>query len=318
MKIAFTSCMNISQRSKQPVWQHIAQCQPDYLVLLGDSIYADVPHPMVNGAATAVKDLDEKQLRGHLHSLYKEQLSEAHFSALIQKVPTFAIWDDHDFLGNGSRGGDIDPPMLSHVRATRAVFKAYQKALAAQDPSAFPATAGDPQLQKPDETAPGYQQVQLSDGVHLHLADGRSHKSAKTLLGPQQRLEIASNVVANPQAIHIIASPIVFDGNLLIEGWSHFDSDAQWLRDLAKHSRLLLISGDIHRNKIRKHALDTGKTLYEFTASGAAIDVPLRLPHWPTHNFGLLDFQGDGLCVELFSDLQQTASQKDCLPYSQL
>lgn len=43
MNIAFTSCMSTRALAVQPVWGQIASKHPDALVLLGDSVYMDVP-----------------------------------------------------------------------------------------------------------------------------------------------------------------------------------------------------------------------------------------------------------------------------------
>ena len=102
MRIAFTSCLSTRALAHQPVWDQIAACQPDALVLLGDSVYIDVP-----GQAP----LGDDAFCRHLHGLYRAQLQVPGFAALTQrlrqpdKLGVHAIWDDHDFLWNdaGSR-----------------------------------------------------------------------------------------------------------------------------------------------------------------------------------------------------------------------
>jgi hypothetical protein len=53
LKIAFASCATAQYFPSQPVWTHITAQSPDVLVLLGDSVYFDVPvdpvHPQTIG-----------------------------------------------------------------------------------------------------------------------------------------------------------------------------------------------------------------------------------------------------------------------------
>ncbi len=317
MKLAFTSCMNISQRPEQPVWEKISQEKPDYLLLLGDSIYADVPWPQVLGQDTSIEELKDNQLVIHLHRLYQQQLAEPRFAALIRQVPTFAIWDDHDFLGNNSRGGNLSPALNAHVRATRAVFNAYCRALTAQDPLRFPALPNAQELWRAGEPAPGYQHRVLSEKIHLHLTDSRSDKTFHHLLGQAQREAMAQNVLAHPDAVHLVATSIVFENTFLKESWGKFRVEQQWLKELARQTRIVLLAGDIHRNQHARHPLGAGRVLHEFIASGAAISPPLRWPGWPTHNFGVIDFQEDALEARLFSNLAPPPPSIR-LPYSQL
>lgn len=41
MNIIFTSCMDAERIPSQPIWDHIADEEPDVLILLGDQIYMD-------------------------------------------------------------------------------------------------------------------------------------------------------------------------------------------------------------------------------------------------------------------------------------
>jgi hypothetical protein len=48
MKIAFTSCFRVEAFPQQPVWQRILDEDPDYLFLLGDTIYMDYGWPLLS------------------------------------------------------------------------------------------------------------------------------------------------------------------------------------------------------------------------------------------------------------------------------
>ena len=56
MRIAFTSCFSTRGTGHQAVWDHIAEKTPDALVLLGDSVYADVPGQVVGQCGSSKPD----------------------------------------------------------------------------------------------------------------------------------------------------------------------------------------------------------------------------------------------------------------------
>ncbi len=95
MKIAFASCFCSQITPSQPVWSWIQAHNPDFLVLLGDSIYLDIHAPMHPMAMT------DDQFAQHLFQRYSAQMQVPEFDALAQHMGAgkiFSIWDDHDFL----------------------------------------------------------------------------------------------------------------------------------------------------------------------------------------------------------------------------
>ena len=107
--IAFTSCMSASHYpGHQAVWNDIAQAAPDCLVLLGDSVYIDVPaKPDSSGHAhPSHSDYNDEDFAVHLRELYAAQLAIPEFSLLLKQLKgqVYAVWDDHDFLWNNAGG----------------------------------------------------------------------------------------------------------------------------------------------------------------------------------------------------------------------
>jgi alkaline phosphatase D len=70
----------------QGSWNILLEEQPDLHLTVGDTHYADTTNPTV-------------QLEHHL--TYRR---EKEFAKVLQQVPTYAIWDDHDFGPNNSDG----------------------------------------------------------------------------------------------------------------------------------------------------------------------------------------------------------------------
>ena len=297
MKLAFTSCICTSVHPAQNVWDQIAAQQPDHLLLLGDSIYIDVPwigftHP---------KTLPPADFQQHLLDRYRELLAQPRFRALVSRTPTDAIWDDHDFLWNESykEGATRKVVYRANVEMTRNLFNAYLATLAAKlAPGSFPAAIDDQRINVPNPPPPGYRHRQLAPGVHLHLTDGRSWRHKKNLLGLPQRDAIAVRMQqAGPGDVHLLASGSVAIGHKG-DCWSEFPDDYAWLLDVASRHRVLVLSGDIHANRFEDEAT-IGHTLYEATASGAAVgrlvvDSPVL------ENFGLLTIDDTAIDIAFF------------------
>lgn len=76
-RLALTSCMLVSKPADS--WSLLARDKPDLHLTLGDTIYADSTDPKV-------------QWRYHLRYRRVPQFAE-----VLRNMPTYAIWDDHDF-----------------------------------------------------------------------------------------------------------------------------------------------------------------------------------------------------------------------------
>jgi alkaline phosphatase D len=304
MRIAFVSCICTTRFKDQPVWDWIAAQQPDRLLLLGDSLYLDVPldgpHP---------RDMSDDGFAQHLHRRYTELIAQPQFAALVRALPAGAvnaIWDDHDFLWNDAEGAEAKATPLHRekVRLSTAFLETFREALRQRlAHGAFPDAYNDARfwdLAQPELKTPS---LALAADVWLHLTDGRSHRtrtwplpeSRRTLLGLAQRQRLEAAVRAAPQALHLLAS-----GSTLGAWKRHYARDWSWLLQLAKAHRLLVLSGDIHRNETDAYVKD-GLPLHEATSSGAAVKDAVVVGTM-RRNFGLLDIGPQQLTMRLFAD----------------
>jgi hypothetical protein len=299
MRIAFTSCSNRRLFKPQAVWNAIAAHAPDALVLLGDSIYLDVPW----AGATHPRKLSEVDFVEHGRRLYAAQLAEPGFAALVKAVPTHAIWDDHDFLWNESyeEGAAARPVHRGTVRATRALFRAWTETLDARlQGDGFPRDALDFRLWQPDEPAPGYRWRDLGGGVALHLTDGRSWRLGQELLGAAQRKAIERQIQALPaDTVHLLASGSVVEQHKG-DRWAQFATDRAWLERLARQHRVLVLSGDIHDNRWDALPVGPDRWLYDATSSGAAVSR-LVVAGPALEHFGLVDIDAAQVAVSWFA-----------------
>jgi alkaline phosphatase D len=296
MKLAFTSCICTSIHATQNVWDQIAAQQPDRLLLLGDSVYIDVPW----GGFEHPKKRQPSDFLQHLLDRYRQLLAQPRFRDLVSRVPTDAIWDDHDFLWNESyrEGATRKVIYRDNINMTRNLFAAYMAVLADGAPASFPTSISDPLINVANAPPPGYRHRSLGPGVHLHLTDGRSWRHKENLLGQAQREAIAARMQqAGPDDVHLLASGSVAIGHKG-DCWSEFKADHDWLLQVASQHRVLVLSGDIHANRFENEPT-AGHMLFEATASGAAVgrlvvDSPVL------ENFGLLTIDGASVDINFF------------------
>jgi alkaline phosphatase D len=91
-RIAFGSCAD--QNNPCPVWGRIAEQKPELLILLGDTIYADLE------GGRLINANPEK-----IAAAYAKLAALPAFAALRKQCPILATWDDHDY-GKNDAGGD--------------------------------------------------------------------------------------------------------------------------------------------------------------------------------------------------------------------
>ncbi len=322
MKIAFTSCMSATAYPKQPVWNQILAHAPNFLILLGDSVYNDCPPmPSQNGGLHPSNDnYSDDDFCSHLHGLYQKQLAVPEFKKIIKQIPTYAIWDDHDFLWNDA-GANLAKSPLHRGKAfySSQLLKCWQSALISGGAN-FPKAHNDPNIQGKyanlvnedyNDFMPGYRKVDISTGIKLHLTDVRSWRKDGNIIGKGQRDQIEAAIRADKTAIHLIASGSTFGGRGS-QGWAGYPLDYEWLLGLSSQFKILMLSGDIHQNRFSEPiGVDGGMKLFEATSSGAAIDFihvhedgqsssKDRFNY--SEHFGILEFKPNGNIDVIFYD----------------
>lgn len=303
MRIAIVSCINAQVFPDQPVWEWIAARQPDHLVLLGDTIYLDVPlaglHPI---------DMGEDGFAHHLFERYRAQLAQPQFEALVRGLGpgrVWSIWDDHDFLWNDACGARErrNPAHAAKIRLSTAFQRVFRDAIAqGLGPGAFPAAYDDVGFWDANEPGLATPSVAITPDLWLHLGDVRSERtdtflvpqSRRALLGAAQRTRIGAEIRARPAAVHLLASGSV------LSAWKRYDDDWQWLLGLAAVQRTLVLSGDIHRNDTDAF-FTGGYPLHEATSSGLAVRDAVVIGR-RRRNFGLVDIDAATVRLSFYAD----------------
>jgi len=301
MRIAFTSCCDPVNDAEQATWRVLAEQQPQHLVLLGDNIYMDYKFGdhLENGEPRGKPPAEFSAL---MHSYYTRQWAVPAFRSAVQAPTVHAIWDDHDFAWNNSRGGepargdDFVPPERRWL--SRALFEQFRQALV-DKPVAYLSNPCADGLAAAD--LGGIQRtIDLAPGLRLHLLDGRSFRQAAgkdaSLLGADQRAQLEKDLLPEP-GVNLIASGTTLDD------WNDH-SDYRWLKEVSKTRRVLVLSGDIHKPRFRNRlGLFGFKPGRWFEATASAMAQPPKVTAVfgrKTGVFGVLDVSATELTITLW------------------
>lgn len=301
MRIVFTSCCDALHDDEQRAWKEVRALAPRHIVLLGDNIYMDYKFSSKHLNDKQVRKLPPEAFARKMHTHYAGQWSVKNFRAALAGAQMHAIWDDHDFAWNNSRGAGGDDGRTfvpaDRRRLSRALFQQFRDALAAQ-PDDYPAyPLGDPAAVADLGGIHAY--TDLAAGVRLHLLDGRSCRRHRgDLLGEDQRRFFGGAWLPAP-GLNLVAS-----GGTLEDDWRDFD-DLAWLRQQARTHRILVLSGDIHEVRLSdKYGIP------EATASAMAQP---RFAGWGkkrTQAFGVLDVEPQRLVISLRAAGQELARRE--------
>ncbi len=241
LRFAAISCMNdIFRHDAIVMWEALAREQCDFVILNGDTCYADQNNPALDEAGYARRYAETR----FLLSWFK----------LERLVPTFAIWDDHDF---GVNNGGMGFPLAS---TTGRLFRAFWGS---------------------SENAIWHHGLGLgarldAHGQRFYVLDGRSFRDRNKTPGGRHwghaQLDWLFRSLGNdPTPAWIITGNQFFSSFPLSESVEvdHPD-DLQRMMDglAAAAAPAALISGDVHYSEIR--AVDPqllGYDTYQFTSS---------------------------------------------------
>jgi alkaline phosphatase D len=238
-RLAVTSCMRLEK--PQASWFLLLAQQPDLHLTLGDTHYADTTDPVV-------------QLQHHVR--YRRVPP---FANVMRNVPTYAIWDDHDYGPNDSDGTAVGKEQsLEGWRR----FWANPGAGTPEIPGAF---------------------FHFGRGeVDFFVVDGRYHRSPnnmpddeqKSILGAAQFQWLLDGLRNSKAKFKVIASGSTL-GHSKGDGWRVFTSDRHRLFDSIKEnaiSGVIYLSGDIHNSLVWEHpeSARVGYPFVEVISSGIA------------------------------------------------
>ena len=261
MKIAFASCAKIQDFPVQPAWKRIQDEEPDLLILLGDNVYA--PNNRL--------DLSKLERR------YQQQLDESNFKALIEEVPFKAIWDDHDFGPDNAKGAAFDE---SYKVAARDLFHQYMNSSTNLPEAYYSFEQG---------------------GVHFIMLDVRYYREDRagsvnaTPLGATQfqwfKEEMEKDADYKIVCSGSCLTRVKTVQNEYLAQYKNFYNN-EFLPLLEASNRLLVLTGDVHRNFIKVHS-----GFFELISSGVGrggvLSKRIR------NNYGTIEFKNDEVFIRL-------------------
>ena len=248
--IAFGSCNR--EDAPQPLWDDILKNHPDVFLWGGDNIYSDT---------------DDAEL---MTAAYQLQKNNKGYQELLNRVPVFGIWDDHDYgLNDGGKEWHFKDksqqlfldfmgvPANSPRRSREGVYAT----------EVF-------------ETSKGSIKVFLLDTRYFRDAlkkstdpNRRYEASEGTILGEQQWKWLQAELQNSEADFNVLLSSIqVLSEEHGFEKWANFPSEVEKLKDLivaSEAKNVLLLSGDRHISEFSATEVEgLGYPLMDFTSSG--------------------------------------------------
>lgn len=262
-KIAFGSCAD--QFNPCPIWETIADHRPDLLLLLGDTVYADLENGRLKPATPE-----------RIEKAYQTLANDKGFARLRAQTPIMAVWDDHDF-GNNDAGVEwehkdvsaklfhdfLGTPLDSPRRRQQGVYDARifgpegkRVQVIMLDTRYFRSA-----LEKGDQPLPGFRAL-----PYIPSTD-----PAAKVLGDAQWKWLEEQL-RKPAEFRIVGSSIqVVSDQHPFEKWANFPLERERLYAVIREtaaSGVVVISGDRHLGDISLDGDAIGYPLYDITASG--------------------------------------------------
>lgn len=238
-KLVLTSCMKIKQPTGS--WNLLLKQSPSLHLTVGDTHYADTTRPTIQWQ----------------HHVRYRQVPE--FARVLRTVPTYSIWDDHDYGPNNSDG----------------TAKGKENSL-----KGWGQFWGNPMLGT-KETPGAFFKFSWAD-VEFFIVDGRYHRSPdkveddenKRMLGDAQFKWLLNGLKTSKAPFKVIASGSTLNHSSK-DGWRIYTHSRHRLFDAIKKHRIggvVYMSGDIHQSLVWEHHESdrVGYPLVEVISSGIA------------------------------------------------
>jgi phosphodiesterase/alkaline phosphatase D-like protein len=253
--LVFGSCQHDDFAEPQPIWDEIAGLHPDAFCTIGDMPYIDST------------DLAVQRRR------YRELFSIPGLAALCASVPSYALWDDHDFGRN-----DTDGNLPGKERARRAFAEYHANAPTDHAPG------GDGL----GEGGKGTYSSFRAGAVEVFLIDARwfagtektfagaPNQDKPSLIGAQQWAWLKRGLKSSDAPFKLLVTGMVWNDDVRPgkkDYWGMYPYEREAVFDwLAENdiSGVVLVGGDIHRNRAYRHGKafsHLGYPLYEVVTS---------------------------------------------------
>jgi alkaline phosphatase D len=246
--LAFGSCAHDKAFPEQPIWSRLLARSPQGLVLLGDTPYID------NASASARR------------ARHRDFFAFPPVRTMLQAVPTWTTWDDHDFATNDVFG---DAPGSKHSRGVFVDYHAH-------------ASFGDGTRGVWTNFRSGPVEVFLLD-TRTCADDGPSPLAAneRTLLGAAQLQWLQRGLLQSTATWKVLACGMVWNEGVRSgkkDCWGNWRGERDALFGWLGAQRIggvVLVGGDVHRSRVILHPTTAacGYELPELVTSPLAQNV---------------------------------------------
>jgi len=283
LKIMLASCMDDKFAEVQKkMWRNVWSLDPDVLLLIGDTVYADP----VNRQATDPKTMWSK---------YSNSRKRLDLYRMEKLIPVYASWDDHDYGLNN--GGNENPYKVD----AKKVFLSF-----------FPKGRGV-------EQGPGISKRMTKNGQNFIFLDNRSFRDSKGSgrhFGMQQEKWLLSQIEQVNGPVYLISGDQWFGKHHPFESFEshHSENFIELFKKIKKLKKaIVLVSGDRHLSEISVVPSSyLGHRTYEITSSGIHAHVfPGSFKKYPNpKQVAGVDGKYNFMTLELFSYLDGELSIK--------
>jgi len=233
-----------------PGFAGIAVTKPDFVLMIGDNVYADA-----DGHVEGDFDATFKRYR----KLYQRVWGGPQFRRLFSSTPVFMTWDDHEIMENYWAGKDE-----LRYGVARSLFDSYQA------------------NHNPNPIDPGELYYSFQAGnIGFFVLDVRTHRDSnegklrtdptKTMLGAAQRKALQAWLANDSSRVRVIVSPVIFSTvrTTGADSWRAFEAERLALLDaIAAHGEktTIILSGDQHWSAVLRNGVGKPEryTVYEF------------------------------------------------------
>jgi alkaline phosphatase D len=209
----------------------------DFFVLLGDTVYADVPR------ARFVPTV------AHYRDKHRENRQDAHLAGLLATTPVYAVWDDHEVHN------DFDGTS-PYVAAGRQAFREYW-----------------PVRGEGGDATVLYRRFAWGPGADFFVLDCRQYRHpkdaadgpAKTMLGARQKAWLKDGLRASRAPFKFVLSSVPLHGPWGPDRWAGYATERDELLAFVRRERIagvVVLSADVHAAV----DVDVGTGVREFIA----------------------------------------------------
>lgn len=286
LRVAVVSCAKIQEVKHQQEWDYIRNViNPDLLLLVGDIVYLDKKHRKRNWYS----------ITHSMEEIFNSQWEEEHFKKLINEVPYFAIWDDHDAGTDNITPQETSSDKQEMFQEARVSFT---KRIFNKDKIELYTRIKDFKVnnKKIDfrnqkrlfkNNAPLDYSFEMND-IQFIMLDGVSSRSKRNILSNEQ-FKLLDEKLKNHNGLTILSTgaSLRFGDNQWRWNSPRYKKDyVRLIEILNNNKRVIILTGDIHENATIKPSKTVN--FYELISSGIARD-------YVKGNFLVLDINNNSL-----------------------